>query len=155
MSDLTEHYMQEALIEARKAYSLDEAPVGAVIVKNGIIIARAHNMKETLKDATAHAEIIAIRQAEEAVGAWRLTDCRLYVTLEPCPMCAGAIINSRISELHFGAYDPKAGCCGSVINLTEKGMFNHKNIIVTGGILQESCSNILSKYFKQKRSKSV
>lgn len=152
MSVLNEDYMNEALIEARKAYSLDEVPVGAVIVKNDIIIARAHNMKETYNDATAHAEMLAIKQAQEYLKAWRLTDCSLYVTLEPCPMCAGAIINSRVTNLYFGAYDPKAGCCGSVVDLLQHGMFNHK-VNVYEGVLKDSCSNILTQYFREKRNK--
>ena len=152
MSAVHEDYMQEALIEARKAYSLDEVPVGAVIVKNDIIIARAHNMKESFNDATAHAEMLAIKQAQDYLKAWRLTDCSLYVTLEPCPMCAGAIINSRVTNLYFGAYDPKAGCCGSVVNLLQKGMFNH-DVDVFEGILKDNCSSILSNYFKEKRNR--
>ena len=152
MVEKHEHYMHEALIEARKAYKLDEVPVGAIIVKNDIIIARAHNLKETKNDATAHAEILAIKMAEEALGVWRLTGCSIYVTLEPCAMCAGAIINSRLNDLYFGAYDPKAGCCGSVLNVTENGLFNH-NAFVLGGILEADCSKILSEYFKEKRLK--
>lgn len=145
-----EHFMQEALLEARIAAKLDEVPIGCVIVKNDIIIARAHNLKETLKDATAHAEMLAIKKAEEYLGVWRLTDCSLYVTLEPCPMCMGAIINGRVSNVYFGAYDKKAGCLGSVIDLNQKGMFNH-TVLAQGGILKEDCAKILSDYFKMKR----
>lgn len=150
MSILHEDYMNEALLEARKAYSMDEVPVGAVIVSGGVIIARAHNLKESLNDATAHAEMIAIKEAQKYMGEWRLMGCSIYVTLEPCPMCLGAMINSRISNLYFGAYDPKAGCCGSAVDLTQKGLFNH-DIEVLGGVLKEKCAKILSDFFKNKR----
>jgi len=152
MNTIHEDYMNEALIEARKAYGLDEVPVGAIIVKNDVIIARAHNMKEMLKDATAHAEMLAIKEAQNYIGAWRLSGCSMYVTLEPCPMCVGAIISSRITDLYFGAFDPKAGCCGSVVDLLKKGLFNH-SVSVMGGILEKDCSDILSNYFKEKRAK--
>ena len=146
-------FMKEALTEARKAFELDEVPVGAVIVKNGEIIGRGHNLRESRKDPTLHAEMIAIRQAAAALGGWRLTDCDLYVTIEPCPMCAGAIIQARINHVIFGARDPKAGCAGSLYNLLEDHRFNHQ-AEVTEGVLADSCSRIIRDYFRQKRIKS-
>ncbi|MDD2504280.1 MAG: nucleoside deaminase, partial [Clostridia bacterium] len=111
--------MQEALVEAQKAYVFDEVPIGAVVVKDGKIIGRGHNLRERVKDPTLHAEIIAIKQAAKALGSWRLSDCDLYVTIEPCPMCAGAVLQARIRQLIFGARDPKAGCAGSLYNLLQ------------------------------------
>ena len=145
-------FMKEALKEAQKAYDKKEIPVGAVIVKDNKIIARAHNVKEEKNDTTKHAEIIAIQKASKKLNAWRLTGCEMYVTLEPCPMCAGAIINSRIENLYFGAYDKKSGCAGSVINLFESGMFNH-NVNVTGGIMEDKCASILTEFFRELRKK--
>jgi tRNA(adenine34) deaminase len=144
--------MQEALIEAQKAYDLDEVPIGAVVVKNGKIIGRGHNLREREKDPTLHAEIIAIKQAAKALGGWRLTDCDLYVTIEPCPMCAGAILQARISMLVFGARDPKAGCSGSLYNLLQDSRFNHQTDVVEG-VLEDECSHIMKDYFRQKRKK--
>ncbi|MDD3702542.1 MAG: tRNA adenosine(34) deaminase TadA [Caldicoprobacterales bacterium] len=146
--------MREALAEAQKAYQLDEVPIGAVVVKNGEVIGRGHNLRESKKDPTLHAEIIAIRQAAAVLGGWRLTDCDLYVTIEPCPMCAGAILQARIRRLIFGARDPKAGCAGSLYNLLEDTRFNHRTE-VTEGILKDSCSLIIKEYFRQKRNKLV
>ena len=123
--DSKEKFMKEALKEAKKAYEKLEVPVGAVIVKDGKIIARGHNLKETKKDTTRHAEIIAIEKASKKLGAWRLLDCEMYVTLEPCSMCAGAMINSRIKKLYIGAIDEKTGAVGSVLNLLEDYKFNH------------------------------
>ncbi len=147
-------FMEEALLEAEKAYELDEVPIGAVVVKDGRIIGRGHNLRERDKDPTLHAEMIAIRQASAVLGGWRLMDCDLYVTIEPCPMCAGAIQQARIKRLVFGARDPKAGCAGSLYNLLEDPRFNHR-VEVTEGIMEDQCSQIMKDYFKQKRSRSV
>ena len=148
--DSKEKFMKEALKEAKKAYEKLEVPVGAVIVKDGKIIARGHNLKETKKDTTRHAEIIAIEKASKKLGAWRLLDCEMYVTLEPCSMCAGAMINSRIKKLYIGALDEKTGAVGSVLNLLEDYKFNH-NIEVEKGILKEDCEKILKDFFKDLR----
>ncbi len=145
-----EDYMREALKEAKKAYEKKEVPVGAVIVKNEKIIARGHNLKETKKDTIKHAEMIAIQKAEKKEKAWRLEDCELYVTLEPCTMCAGAIINSRIKKVIIGTMDPKAGACGSILNLFEDYKFNHKVEYETG-IMKEECEKILKDFFKSLR----
>ncbi len=144
--------MKQALIEARKAYGKDEVPIGAVIVKDGKVIARGHNTRQQTQNAVNHAEMIAIQKACKKVGSWRLCDCDLYVTLEPCPMCAGACINSRLNAVYFGAYDAKAGCAGTLYNLPEDERFNHR-LKVEGGILQQECVKILSDFFKQKRQK--
>ncbi len=145
-----EKFMKEALKEAKKAYEKLEVPVGAVIVKDGKIIARAHNLKETKKDTTKHAEILAIQKASRKLGAWRLLDCEMYVTLEPCSMCAGAIINARIKKIYVGALDEKTGAVGSVFNLFEDYKFNH-NVEVEQGIMQEECEKILKDFFKNLR----
>ena len=146
-----EKFMKEALKEAQKAYEKLEVPVGCVIVKDGKIIARAYNIKETKFDTTKHAEIIAIQKASKKLKSWRLIDCEMYVTLEPCPMCAGAIINSRIKKLYYGAKDEKTGAVGSVLNLLEDYKFNH--IVETeSGLLEEECSNILKQFFKDLRN---
>lgn len=145
-----EKYMKAALKEAQKAYNLLEIPVGAVIVKDGKIIARAHNQKETKKDTTKHAEIIAIQKASKKLGSWRLLDCEMYVTLEPCTMCAGAIINSRIKKVYYGTEDPKTGACGSVLNLFEDYTFNHK-VETEKNILKNECEKILKQFFKELR----
>ncbi|SDX51378.1 tRNA(adenine34) deaminase [Tepidimicrobium xylanilyticum] len=144
--------MELALEEAYKAFSTYEVPVGAVIVHDGKVIARGHNKRETLKDPTAHAEMIAIREASKYLNGWRLLGCTMYVTLEPCSMCAGAIINSRIERLVIGAKDPKRGCCGSVINLLNNPNFNHK-VQVEYGVLEDKCSSILTDFFKELRNK--
>ena len=144
--------MKEALKEAKKAYDKLEVPVGCVIVKDGKIISRAHNLKETKKDTTKHAEIIAIQKASKKIDAWRLLDCDMYVTLEPCSMCAGAIINSRIRNLYIGTMDKKTGAAGSVLNLFEDFTFNHK-VIVETGILQTQCEKILKDFFKELRKR--
>ena len=148
--DIHESFMKVALDEAKKAADIDEVPVGAVIVKNGIIISQAFNNRESSKDATAHAEIIAIKKACEALGGWRLIGCEMYVTLEPCLMCSGAILQSRIEKLYIGTMDPKAGAAGSVINVFEDYWFHH-GCEVKKGILQEECSSILKDFFKKKR----
>lgn len=143
-------FMKEALKEAQKAYDKLEVPVGAIIVKDGKIIARAHNLKETKYDTTKHAEILAIQKASKKLKSWRLLDCEMYVTLEPCSMCAGAIINSRIKKVYIGALDEKTGAVGSVLNLFEDFIFNHK-VEVEKGIMQEECENMLKKFFKDLR----
>ncbi len=142
-------YMKIALEEAKKAFDAAEVPVGAIIVKDGKIISQAHNNREETGDATGHAETLAIRMACEAIGSWRLEDCELYVTLEPCPMCMGAIINSRIKRVVFGAKDAKAGACGSIVNLASYP-FNHKPV-VDNGVLTDDCAKILSDFFVKKR----
>jgi len=144
--------MKEALKEARKAFVLDEVPVGAVAAIDDKIIVRAHNRRETLKDPTAHAEIRCIQKAAKKLGSWRLSGVTIYSTLEPCAMCAGAMIHARIKELVYGADDPKAGACGSVIDITKEGLFNHKLKIV-GGVLEGECGEILKRFFKELRSK--
>lgn len=145
-----EKFMLDALKEADKAPAEHEVPVGAVVICEGKIIARAHNRRENKQSATAHAELLAIEKACRKLKSWRLVGCELYVTLEPCPMCAGAIINSRIDAVYFGASDPKAGCCGSLYNLTGDVRFNHRPI-VEGGFLKERCAKLLTDYFKDKR----
>ena len=142
--------MKEALKEAIKAYKKLEVPVGAVIVKNGEIIAKAHNLKETKFDTTKHAEILAIQRASKKLKSWRLLDCEMYVTLEPCSMCSGAIINSRIKKVYIGALDEKTGAVGSVLNLLEDYKFNHK-VEVEKGIMKEECEQILKDFFKMLR----
>ena len=145
-----ELYMQHALTEARKAFDEEEVPVGAVIVHNGEIIGRAHNQIKTLKDPTAHAEMIAITQAASYLANERLNDCAIYVTIEPCAMCAGACILARIKSIFSGTPDPKTGACGSAINLVEQGRFNH-TVEVTGGILGAECRTIIQEFFLAKR----
>ena len=142
--------MKEALKEAKKAYDKLEVPVGAVIVKDGKIIARAHNLKETKFDTTKHAEILAIQKASKKLNSWRLIDCEMYVTLEPCSMCAGALINSRIKKVYIGASDQKTGAVGSVFNLLEDYTFNHK-VEYKKGVLQDECESILKEFFKELR----
>jgi tRNA(adenine34) deaminase len=149
--NMEESFMKEALKEAKKAYDKLEVPVGAVIVKDGKIIARAHNVKESKNDTTKHAEIIAISKASKKLESWRLIDCEMYVTLEPCSMCAGALINSRIKKVYIGTMDNKTGACGSVLNLLEDYTFNHK-VEVETGILQEECEDLLKKFFKELRA---
>ena len=146
-----EVYMREALLEAQKAFCADEVPVGAVVVLDGHIIGRGHNQRETLGDPTAHAEMIALRQAADKNGSWRLNGAVLYVTLEPCPMCAGAMLQSRIERVIYGADDPKGGAAGTVINLLQFPGFNH-NVKIVGGVMADQCKEILQKYFSVKRS---
>lgn len=143
-------FMKQALKEAKKAYEKLEVPVGAVIVKDGKIIAKAHNLKETKTDTTKHAEILAIQKASKKLESWRLLDCEMYITLEPCSMCAGAIINSRIKKIYIGALDEKTGAAGSVLNLFEDYKFNHK-VEVEKGVMQEECEIILKDFFKMLR----
>ena len=145
-----EKYMKEALKEAKKAYQKLEIPVGAVIVKDGKIIARAHNQKETKFDTTKHAEIIAIQKASKKLNSWRLLDCEMYVTLEPCSMCAGALINSRLKKVYVVASDEKTGAVGSVLNLFDDYTFNHK-VEYEKGILKYECESILKQFFKELR----
>lgn len=147
---MEEYYMQEALKEARKAYKLQEVPVGAVIVKDNKIISRGYNKKETQKNSLNHAEILAINKACKKLNSWRLTDCTMYVTLEPCAMCAGAIIQSRIKKVVIGAMDYKTGCCGSVFNLFKDYKFNH-NVETENGVCRTECEDILKEFFKELR----
>ena len=148
---MQEKFMKEALKEAKKAYEKLEVPVGCVIVKDGKIIARGHNLKEIKKDTTKHAEIITIQKASKKLDSWRLLDCEMYVTLEPCSMCAGAIINSRIKKLYIGTQDPKTGAAGSVYNLFSDYTFNH-NVEVEKDILKDECEEMLKKFFKELRN---
>ena len=145
-----EYYMKQALKEAEKAYKKLEVPVGAIIVKDGEIIARAHNQKETKTDTTMHAEILAIQKASKKLKSWRLIDCEMYVTLEPCSMCAGAMINSRIKKVYIGANDEKTGAVGSVLNLFNDYTFNHK-VETEKGIMEKECQEILTQFFKELR----
>ena len=147
---MEEKFMKEALKEAKKAFDKEEVPVGAVIVKDGKIIARAHNLKETKKNATSHAEILAIEKASKKLNAWRLEDCEMYVTLEPCSMCAGALIQSRLKKVYIGTMDYKTGACGSVFNLFDDYKFNH-HVEVEIGILKDECEKILQDFFKYLR----
>ncbi|KXG75231.1 tRNA adenosine(34) deaminase TadA [Thermotalea metallivorans] len=147
---MEEYFMGEALREAQKAFDLKEVPIGAVVVKDGNIIGRGYNLRETLKDPTAHAEILAIRQASQTLGGWRLYGCDLYVTIEPCPMCAGAILLSRINRLIIGAMDPKGGAAGSLLNIPEDGRFNHHTEVIQG-VLEEECSAIMKVFFQELR----
>lgn len=145
-----EYFMKEALKEAEKAYKKLEVPVGAVIVKDDKIIARAHNKKEEKNSPIMHAEIIAIEKACKRINNWRLTGCKMYVTLEPCPMCAGALVNSRIDKIYIGAKDPKTGACGSKLNLLQECEFD-TSVEIENGILQEECQEILKALFKEIR----
>ncbi|MFR2533927.1 MAG: tRNA adenosine(34) deaminase TadA [Clostridia bacterium] len=149
---MEDKYMEEALKQAKKAYEKEEVPVGAVIVKDGKIIARAYNQKETKYDTTHHAEILAIQKASKKLKSWRLTDCEMYVTLEPCAMCAGALIQARVKKVYIGTMDYKTGACGSVLNLLKEYPFNHK-VEVASGIMQEECEKILQDFFKMLRNK--
>ena len=145
-----EKFMKEAIRQAKKAYALREVPIGCVIVYEGKIIARGYNRRNTDKNTTSHAEINAIRKASKKLGDWRLEGCTLYVTLEPCQMCAGAIVQARIDKVVIGSMNPKAGCAGSVLNLLEMDGFNHK-VEVERGVLEEECSTMLSGFFKELR----
>jgi len=145
-----EYFMREALRQAQKAYAADEVPVGVVVVREDKIIGRAHNQVELLKDATAHAEMLALTQAEAAVGDWRLMDCDLYVTKEPCAMCAGAVVHTRIRRVIFGCADPSAGAAGSMINLLQMQSLNHR-CQITSGVLQKECAAILRNFFRKRR----
>lgn len=150
----SDHYfMGEALRQAARAYEAEEVPVGAVVVRAGRIIARAFNQVELLKDATAHAEMLALTQAEEAAGDWRLTECTLYVTKEPCPMCAGAIVHTRLERVVFGASDPKGGAAGSAMNLLQFPTLNHQ-CAITSGVREAECRSLLQSFFTEQREKN-
>ena len=150
---IKEKYMHEAIKLARKAYSLDETPIGAVIVKDGRIIARGYNRRNTDKSSISHAEITAIKKACRVTGDWRLEGCEMYVTLEPCQMCAGALVQCRIDKVYIGAMNKKAGCAGSVINLLNMDGFNH-HVEIETGILGEECSELMSSFFRELRQKN-
>lgn len=147
-----EYYMNFAIEQARKAFEINETPIGSIIVYNDEIIAEGFNKRNTTKNPLAHAEIIAINQAANYIGDWRLENCQMYVTLEPCPMCAGAIVQSRIPKIIFGAKNPKAGCAGSIINLLQIQKLNHQ-VEIIDGVLENDCSFILKEFFKQFRNK--
>ena len=148
-----EFFMREALKEAQKAYDQAEVPIGAVVVLNGEIIGRGYNLREKEQDATLHAEIKAIRQANQHLGSWRLEDCELFVTLEPCPMCSGAMILARLKKVTFGAFDPKAGTAGTFMNLLQDERFNHQ-VEVEQGVLEDECKEILQQFFKGLRERN-
>lgn len=145
-------WMRRALQQAQSAFEQEEVPVGAVIVHEGRIIGEGCNQRETLQDPTAHAEILAITQAAQQIGSWRLTDCTLYATLEPCPMCAGAIVQARIPRVVYGAVDPKGGACHTLYSITEDPRLNHRATVI-GGVLQEECRQILQEFFALQRSR--
>jgi tRNA(adenine34) deaminase len=147
-----ERFIKAALKQAAVAAKKGEVPVGAVVVLDGRVVARAHNQRESKADPTAHAEMIALRRAANRLGGWRLGGCTLYVTLEPCPMCAGAMINARLDAVVFGAYDPKAGCCGTLYDLGSDSRFNHR-VKVTGGVMEAACAKMLSDFFRDRRGK--
>ncbi|XID91853.1 tRNA adenosine(34) deaminase TadA [Paenibacillaceae bacterium WGS1546] len=147
-----ERWMKEAIRQARIAESLGEVPIGAVIVRDGEIVGAGYNLRERDKDPTAHAEMIAIREASESLQAWRLLGCTLYVTLEPCPMCAGAIVQSRVERVVYGASDPKAGCAGTLMDLLQDARFNHMSPW-TSGVLHEECAALLTDFFRRLRSR--
>lgn len=150
IKSISEKYMKEALKQAKKAYALGEVPIGCIIVHQGRIIGRGYNRRNTDKSTLAHAEITAVKRASKYIGDWRLEDCTLYVTLEPCQMCAGAIVQARIDEVVMGSMNPKAGCGGSILNLLEMPEFNHQ-VKVTRGIMEEECSQMLTNFFKELR----
>lgn len=143
-------FMKEALLEAQKAFDKGEVPIGAVIVQEGQVIARGHNLRNSNKNPLCHAEISAINQAAEIVGDWRLEDCQLYVTVEPCPMCAGAIVQARIPQVIFGARNQKAGCAGSILNILQEPRFNHQ-VETVEGVLQEECGQLMKRFFQRFR----
>ena len=150
LKSIQEKYMKEALKQAKKAYALGEVPIGCVIVHQGKIIGRGYNRRNTDKNTLSHAEITAIRKASKVIGDWRLEECTLYVTLEPCQMCAGAIVQARIPETVIGCMNPKAGCAGSILNILEMPEFNHQ-VSVTRGVLEEECSQMLKTFFTELR----
>lgn len=149
-----EDFMREALRQARKAFAQEEVPVGAIVVRAGKIIARAFNQVEMLKDATAHAEMLAITQAEAAVGDWRLNECDLYVTKEPCAMCAGALVHVRMHRVIFGCADPRSGAAGGALNLLQNASFNHR-CEISGGVLAEECAGLLQSFFQARRQPEI
>jgi tRNA(adenine34) deaminase len=150
--ELDQYYMKEAIKEAKKAEALAEVPIGAIIVVDGKIISRAHNLRESIQSAVAHAELLAIEQACKEIGSWRLENAHLYVTLEPCAMCSGAIILSRVKRVVYGAPDPKGGCAGTFMNLLQDERFNHQSE-VTSGVLESECGLLLSDFFRRLREK--
>lgn len=147
-----EKFMKEAIRQAQKAYALDEVPIGCVIVYEGKIIARGYNRRNTDKNTLSHAELTAIKKASKKLGDWRLEGCTMYITLEPCQMCAGAIVQARVSEVVIGSMNPKAGCAGSVLNILQMEEFNHQ-VTVTRNVLKEECSRMLSQFFRELREK--
>ncbi|PRR87588.1 MULTISPECIES: tRNA adenosine(34) deaminase TadA [unclassified Bacillus (in: firmicutes)] len=147
-----EQFMQEAISEALKAEQIGEVPIGAIIVVDDHIVSRAHNLRETEQRSIAHAELLAIDEACKTTGSWRLEDAVLYVTLEPCPMCAGAIVLSRVKKVVFGAYDPKGGCAGTLMNLLDDERFNHQSEVI-GGVLENECGELLSQFFRNLRQR--
>jgi len=151
--DTDEKFMREALRQAKKAYALKETPIGCVIVRDGRIIARGYNRRNTDKNTLAHAELIAMRKAMKKTGDWRLEDCEMYVTLEPCPMCAGAIVQARIPVCVIGSMNPKAGCAGSVVNLLQMEGFNHR-VEIKRGVLAEESSSLLKEFFRELRAEA-
>src|SRR5690625_6530394 len=150
---MDEKYMYAALEEAKKARDIGEVPIGAVIVYQNKIISTGYNVRETSQTALSHAELVAIETANQKLESWRLDDCTLYVTLEPCPMCAGAIVQARIKRVVFGAYDQKSGCAGTIMNLLQQKQFNHQVKEVVGGVLEEECSQLLTQFFKRLRGR--
>lgn len=153
IKNIQEKYMREALRQAKKAYALGEVPIGCVIVHEGKIIGRGYNRRNTDKNTLSHAEITAINKASKKIGDWRLEDCTLYVTLEPCQMCAGAIVQARIPEVVMGCMNPKAGCAGSILNILDMPEFNHQ-VAVTKGVLEEECSRMLKDFFTELRERN-
>jgi tRNA(adenine34) deaminase len=147
-----EYYMNKAIEQAEKAMQINEVPIGAIIVYQDEVIATGYNVREQVQETLSHAELIAIQEANKKIGSWRLEDCTLYVTLEPCPMCAGAIVQSRIKRVVYGATDPKAGCAGTLMNLLDDDRFNHQ-AEVTAGVLEKECGQLLSNFFKALREK--
>jgi tRNA(adenine34) deaminase len=147
-------FMRAALLEAVRAYESGEVPVGAIVVKDGRVIGKGHNQRETLHDPTAHAEMLALTAAAEELGQWRLDDCDLYVTLEPCPMCAGAIVNSRVRRVVYGAADPKAGACGTLYNVVQDTRLNHRAEL-TAGVMADDCAEILKSFFRECRAGTI
>nr|MDF9460164.1 tRNA adenosine(34) deaminase TadA [Bacillus pumilus] len=147
-----EQFMQEAISEALKAEQIGEVPIGAIIVVDDQIVSRAHNLRETERRSIAHAELLVIDEACKTTGSWRLEDAVLYVTLEPCPMCAGAIVLSRVKKVVFGAYDPKGGCAGTLMNLLDDERFNHQSEVI-GGVLENECGELLSQFFRNLRQR--
>lgn len=153
IKNIQEKYMKEALKQAKKAYALGEVPIGCVIVHEGKIIGRGYNRRNTDKNTLAHAEITAINKASKKIGDWRLEECTLYVTLEPCQMCAGAIVQARIPEVVMGCMNPKAGCAGSILNILDMPQFNHQ-VAATRGVLEQECSDMLKAFFTELRERN-
>lgn len=146
-------FMDKAIEEAKRAEAVEEVPIGSVIVKDHEVLASGYNLRESTQQPTAHAELLAIEKASQRLGTWRLEDCDLYVTLEPCPMCAGAILQSRVGRVIFGASDPKAGCCGTLMNLPEDGRFNHVTEVISG-VKASECAGLLTSFFKKLRERN-